>query len=156
MKVIWSNFKMRKLKPPAKVPGTRSRSKDAHWWAEWGFYIMHPKLTVEKSLVEMFLQNFFSAIHPPTQTEPHPFWLRTLRLLISLLGTITSLFTEALMPDGIPNPSTLSSFPKNEGLEIPILAAKRLKRYLSPCLPEICRVMYSSCELKKILSPLWK
>lgn len=52
---------------------------------------------------------------PPTHTEPHPSWLLIARLLISLLGTISPLCTEAQMPDSIPNPSALNNFPKKGG-----------------------------------------
>lgn len=80
--------------------------------AEWGFCIAHPKLTVEKPLVEMFLQNVFL---PPSHTECHPSWLLTPSPLIPSLRHNKSLFIEVLRPDSIPNPSTLNILSKKEG-----------------------------------------
>lgn len=87
------------------------------------FYTVYPKLRVDKSPLEMFLQNFFSATIP-CRTSPflatHPLWA-----VRPLSGTVTSLCTEASMPDNIPNPSTLRFFSKKGGLKISVSGAKR-------------------------------
>lgn len=107
MKVMLSNFQMRKLKPLAKTPSTSNRRVNAHWRAEWAFYITYPKLIVENPQWKCFSR---VSSPPPFHADPHPSWL-----LISLLGTITSLLTEALMPDNIPNPRTLNIFLNKRG-----------------------------------------